>query len=245
MSVPADPARATVRRLWRYPVKSLVGEELDAADVDSRGLCGDRSWALREPDGKLGSGKSSSRFRRMDGLLALRASYDGEVPVVAFPDGREVRGDDEAVHAALSAYVGRPVSLAREGDVPHHDDGPVHLVTTASLRWAERIHGRPVDPRRLRPNLLLELGPGGEGEHDGLPEQDWLGRRMSVGADVVLEVVDPMPRCVMVDLDQRGMPVEGGLLKDLTDHNDGCLGVLARVVRPGRLRVGDSAALQD
>lgn len=236
MSVP-DPATATVRRLWRYPVKSLVGEELAAADVDARGLRGDRLWALHEPDGKIGSGKSSTRFRRMEGLLELRASYDGEVPVVRFPDGRVVRGDSGTVDAALSSYVGRPVSLAREGAVPHHDDGPVHLVTTASLRWAERVHGRAVDPRRLRPNLVLET------DGEGLLEQGWLGRRLALGEHLVLEVVDPMPRCVMVDLDQHALAVPGGLLKDLTDHNDGCLGVLARVLRPGPVRVGDAAVL--
>ena len=152
----------SVAALWRYPVKSLVGEQLSAAEVDERGLRGDRLWALRDPDGKLGSGKSSSRFRRMDGLLELRATYDGEVPVVRFPDGRVVRGDEGGTDDALSSYVGRPVSLAREGEVPHHDDGPIHLVTTASLRWAAGVHGRPVDPRRLRPNLLLDT------EGDGL-----------------------------------------------------------------------------
>ena len=110
---------------------------------------------------------------------------------------------------------------------------------SASLRWAERVHGRPVDPRRLRPNLLLET------EGDRLVEQDWPGRRIGLGSAVVLEVVDLMPRCVMVDLDQHGLPVAGGLLKDLTDRNDGCLGVLAHVVRPGQVRVGDVATLHE
>lgn len=231
-------ATGHVTSLWRYPVKSLVGEELQAAEVEERGLRGDRLWALRDTDGKLGSGKSSRRFRRMEGLLQLRASYDGEVPVVHFPDGREVRGDAEEIHRALSSYVGRPVSLASEGDVPHHDDGPVHLVTSASLRWAAQVHGRPVDPRRLRPNLVLDTAG------DGLLEQDWLGRRVRVGTDLVLEVVEPMPRCVMVDLDQHDLTVPGGLLKELTASNDGCLGVLARVVSPGRVRLGDAAVLQ-
>jgi uncharacterized protein YcbX len=129
------------------------------------------------------------------------------------------------------------VVLAREGDVPHHDDGPLHLVTTASLRWAARVHGRAVDPRRLRPNLVLDT------DGDGLVEEQWLGRRVAVGDELVVEVLDPMPRCVMVDLDQAGLRVDGGLLKDLTAHNDGCLGVLARVVRPGRVATGDVARL--
>lgn len=233
----AGAALGRIESLRRYPVKSLAGELLGDVDVDERGVAGDRLWAVRDADGKLGSGKSSRRFRRMEGLLRLRATYDGDVPVLRFPDGRVVRGDEEAVHDALSSYVGRPVTLAREAEVPHHDDGPLHLVTTASLRWAEQVLGGPVDPRRLRPNLVL--GTGG----DQPREQQWLGRRVAVGEELVLEVVQPMPRCVMVDLDQDGLAVAGGLLKALTEHSDGCLGVLASVVRPGRVRTGDEARL--
>ena len=130
-----------VASLHRYPVKSLAGESLAAVEVDARGLAGDRAWAVRDPDGKLGSGKSSRRFRKMDGLLLLSGAYDGDLPVVAFPDGRGVRADDPSVHDALSAYVGRPVRLEPEGEVSHFDDGPVHLVTTSGLRAVTEAHG--------------------------------------------------------------------------------------------------------
>ena len=122
-----------VAALWRYPVKSMLGEQCDAVEIDNRGVVGDRVLAVRDPEGKLGSGKSSRRFRKMDGLLELAATYDGDVPVIAMPDGTTVRGDDPAVHDALSAHVGRSVRLAREDGVPHFDDGPVHLVTTSAL----------------------------------------------------------------------------------------------------------------
>ena len=165
-----DPAPVGhVAALHRYPVKSLTGETLARADVDCRGLAGDRLWAVRDPDGKLGSGKSSRRFRRMDGLLALRATYDGQVPVVEWPDGRRLRGDDPAVDDALSAHVGRPVSLGREADVPHFDDGPVHLVTTATVgasrpRTAHRstsgTSGRTWCSRPLTTLMTLTSAPG-------------------------------------------------------------------------------------
>lgn len=155
----------------RYPVKSMTGEVLDSADVEHRGLAGDRLWSLRDPDGKFGSGKSSRRFRAMPGLMDLVARYDGDVPVIELPDGPVVRGDDPAVHAVMSAYVGRPVTLGREDGVSHFDDGPVHLVTTASLTTLSRHHGSSVDVRRFRPNLLVDTGNA-----DGFVEQDWLGR---------------------------------------------------------------------
>lgn len=218
----------------RYPVKSLVGEQLTEAMVDARGLVGDRLWSVRDPDGKLGSGKSTRRFRRMEGLLDLSAVYDGgEVPVVTFPDGRGYRGDDPAVHAALSQYVGREVTLAREETVSHFDEGPVHLVTTSSIAWVERAHGRDVDPARLRPNLVVAT------DAPGPVEDGWAGREVLVGEELVLRIGYSMPRCVMVNLPQRGLPADRDLLSLITDVNDGGLGVVADVVRPGRVSLGD------
>lgn len=224
----------TVGELHRYPVKSLTGERLTQVRLQERGVVGDRLWSVRDPDGKLGSGKSSRRFRRMDGLLALAAHYDLDVPVVTFPDGRAIRGDDPDVHGSLSEHVGRPVTLDREEDVSHFDEGPVHLVTTASLATMATAHGRPVDPRRLRPNVVVDTGP-----LDGLPENDWAGRRIALGDEVVLQVLYAMPRCVMVDLPTLDLPAGRGLLQTVTDVNGGDLGVVADVVSPGSVSLGD------
>jgi uncharacterized protein YcbX len=234
-------SHGTIGRLaavHRYPVKSLSGETLDEVLLDARGLVGDRLWSVRDPDGKLGSGKSSRRFRAMPGLLDLVARYDGDVPVIELPDGRVVRGDDAAVHEALSAYVGRPVTLGREDDVSHFDDGPVHLVTTASLATLARHHGRHVDVRRFRPNLVVDTG-----DAVGFVEQGWLGRQVAVG-EAVLEVVAPMPRCVMVTQPQRDLPPDDGLLRRVTDVAGMDFGVLAEVVTPGRVAVGDAVRLR-
>lgn len=221
-----------VLELWRYPVKSLVGERLDAARVGARGLEGDRLWAVQDPDGKLGSGKSTRRFRRMDGLLELASSYDGDVPVVAFPDGRELRGDD-GLDAALAAHVGRPVSLAREDAVSHFDEGPVHLVTTASLAAVSTAFGRDVAPRRVRPNVLVDTGPA-----EGFLEDGWIGREVAIGDEVVVAVRSGMPRCVMVGLPQVALPREPRLLRTIVEANDAQLGVVCDVVRGGTVQVG-------
>jgi len=228
----------SVASIRRYPVKSLVGEELARAVVDERGLVGDRLWSVRDQDGKFGSGKSTRRFRRMDGLLSLTAVYDGgQVPVVTFPDGRSYRGDDPSVHAALSEYVGRAVTLAREEAVSHFDEGPVHLLTSSSLACLENVHGRAVDPARLRPNLVVDT------DRPGLVEDGWVGRRVEIGDDLVLGIGYSMPRCVMVNLPQLGLPAEPGLLTRITDFNQGGLGVVADVLRPGPVAVGDPVRL--
>ena len=223
----------SVLELRRHPVKSVEGELLDECPVDRRGLVGDRLWAVCDPDGKLGSGKSSHRFRRMDGLRQLGAAYDGDVPVLTFPDGSATRGDSPAVHERLTAHVGRPVRLEREGTVPHFDDGPVHLVTTAAVRALAAVTGAPVDPRRTRANLLVDW-PG----HDFV-EDAWLGERVSVGDEVILEITMLMPRCVMVNASTRDLPPAPRVLQTLHEANDGTFGVLAEVVSTGVVRRGD------
>jgi uncharacterized protein len=226
-----------VAAVHRYPVKSLSGETLDEARFDARGVAGDRWWAVRDPDGKLGSGKSTRRFRRMPGLLELTAEYDGEALVVTFPDGREL-GPGPALDEALSSHVGRRVALGAESEVSHFDDGPVHLVTTSAVRAVEEEHGARVDARRFRANLLLD-----DGANDGT-EDRWLGARLAVG-DALLDVVQPMPRCVMVDQPQVGVDVDvGGLLRTLAAHRDSDFGLLLRVLRPGRFRLGDEVVVQ-
>lgn len=222
-----------VLEVRRHPVKSVEGEPLEGCPVEERGLSGDRLWAVVDADGKLGSGKSSRRFRRMDGLRELVATYDGDVPILTFPDGAELRGDAPDVDDRLSRHVGRPVRLQREGAVPHHDDGPVHLVTTASLRALAGAIGSAVDVRRARPNLLVDW-PGKE-----FAEDAWLGERVAIGDELILDVTMRMPRCVMVNAPTRDLPPAPHLLRTLTQHNEGTFGVLAEVVRPGYARRGD------
>ena len=234
---PADGPATVVGRvaaLHRYPVKSLGGEQPARLTLEHRGVAGDRLWAVVDRDGRFGSGKTTQRFRRMPGLLELRATYNGEVPVLTFPDGRSVRGDDPEVHTALSAHVGRSVRLAEEGAVPHADEGPVHLVTTASLLAASG--DAPVDCRRTRANLVLAT------DEAGFVEDGWVGRRLRVGtAELVL--TDLMPRCVMVGAAQDGLPDDRGVLRELLRRHDGYLGLVADVGVPGTVALGDDALL--
>jgi hypothetical protein len=81
-----DPLTGRVAALIRYPVTSMAGEALTAADVGPRKLDGDRSWAGRTEDGGIGSGKTTRRYRRVDGLLGLAAApAEDDVPVSAPP----------------------------------------------------------------------------------------------------------------------------------------------------------------
>lgn len=231
-----------VARLWRYPVKSLAGECLDALEFDARGVVGDRVFAVRAANGRIGSGKTTRRFARIDGLLGFGATQAGELPVIEFPDHRRFAVDDPAVGAALSEWCGQSVSLAREGAVPHLDAGPVHVLTTEALAGlGAALPAHAVVAERFRPNLLLEAEGEAEGEA-GIPGRAWTGETLQIGEHVRLRVTRPTERCRMVDLAQRDLPEAGSILRHLARHADACFGWYAEVVVPGQIRCGDPVA---
>lgn len=140
--------------LRRYPVKSLLGEDLSALDVDERGVVGDRLWSVRTAEDKMGSGKSTRRFAAVPGILELRAATRDGTVVVTFPHGEECAVDDPRSAGLLSQSLGQPLTFARETAVTHFDDGPVSLIGTASIAALERARGAPVAAARFRPNLV-------------------------------------------------------------------------------------------
>jgi uncharacterized protein YcbX len=119
--------------------------------------------------------------------------------------------------------------------VSHFDEGPLHLVSSATLA-SIGADGAAVDARRLRPNVVLEL-------EDGADEEAWSGRRVGLGEEVLAEVLYAMPRCVMLDHPQAGLGPADGLLKTVTARRDGNAGVVASVLRGGTVRTGDLVRL--
>jgi len=271
--------------LWRYPVKSMLGEPLTSATVGEGGFDGDRRFGL--VDAGTGRVASAKRPRLWQRLLQLRAEVAGEDAVrIRFPDGVTVLSDDPGVDAALGSFLGREVRLSGEAPpkaeldraVPEEvlaegpdadvavtsleiaavappgtffDFAPVQLVTSASLEQAGAFHpaGR-VDAVRYRPNLVVESADG----VSGFPETDWVGRRLHVGTDVVLEVVVPSPRCAIPTLRHGDLPPDPDALRVPLRHNfvpipiEGfgsapCLGVYAVVVAGGEVHRGDEVRL--
>jgi uncharacterized protein YcbX len=227
----------TVSRLWRYPVKSLLGEECRELAIEARGVAGDRLFALLDAQGKLGSGKDTRRMRRIDGLFSLRARSRADgMPEILFPDGRWLPGDDPGIHSALSSLLGVDVTLAREASVSHFDSSPVHLVSTRALDWLRsRLPESKVDERRFRPNLVVET------DED---EQAWLGRVLRVG-DVRLRVDAPTERCRMTTLPQSDLPNDPKILRRVAQEAGLNFGVYAQVLTPGAVAIGDRVSLEE
>jgi uncharacterized protein YcbX len=224
-----------VASLRRYPVKSLVGEQVERLEVDSRGCIGDRRWSIRTTTGRIGSGKSTRRFEAVAGLLELRATtHQGRVRI-GFPDGRRCFADDDDADDLLTRHLGRAVTLAMETGVSHFDDGPVSLLGTASVAAVAADRREPVDPARFRPNILIDTDVP-------LVEDTWVGRRVQIGT-ATFAVTMSSPRCVMVDMPTADLPAQHGNLLATGRLNDACLGVIATVVTPGTIAVGDMVTI--
>ena len=257
------PDEPRVAALWRYPVKSMQGEELSSAEVTELGLLGDRRFAVVDPaTGKVASAKNPAKW---PGFLQFRAAYVSPPrmgaalpPVrVMLPDGTSVTSEEADLPKLLSGALGREVlfsgatGTARaedyqpdtdevvEWDLPpgtFFDCARVHLVTTAALdRLRELYPAGRFEPRRFRPNVIVATGA----RYSGFVENDWVGRRVAIGESVLLEVFQSAGRCVMTTLPQFDLPKDPGILRAVVQHNDAAVGVYADVLAGGTVRRGD------
>lgn len=105
----------TIREIWRFPVKSMAGERLDAALVTPGGIPGDRGWATRdEAIGEMRGAKYLPKLMLCSAVYREppEASDAGVRPVdITLPDGTRTASDDPEVNARLSDLLGRPVTL--------------------------------------------------------------------------------------------------------------------------------------
>ena len=114
-------ATGMVVSMWRYPVKSMMGEELNSSYVTERGLIGDRAYALiDQATGKVASAKNPRKWGK---LFDFRAAFIDPPRVVekippvriTFPDGTLVFSDQDDIDHALSKVLGQEVGLMRAG----------------------------------------------------------------------------------------------------------------------------------
>jgi uncharacterized protein YcbX len=263
MTMTILPDEPSVAALWRYPVKSMQGEELNATEVTGHGLLGDRRFAVVDPaTGKVAGAKNPVKW---PGFFQFRASYvspprsGAELPPVrmTLPDGTSVTSDEADMPKVLSEAFGREVAFSGttgaaraedyqvdteeviDFDLPpgtFFDCARVHLVTTATLDKLRELYpaGR-FEPRRFRPNIIVATGPG----ISGFVENDWVGRDVAIGDSVRLRVFQATGRCVMTTLPQFDLPRDRGILRTAVRHNDAAVGVYADVLSGGTVRRGD------
>jgi len=176
----------TVSAVWVYPVKSLAGTSVEAAQVGSSGLEGDRTHAV--VDASSGERITAKEEPRLRELIAAPGQAH---PAISGP-GAEV--GEQVPAAALSGWLDRPVDLAATDAEGGHavDAFPVHLVSEGAMLSADPDAGpEACDVNDPRANLVLRLAA------DGPAERGWIGQRIQVG-EAVLSITRTPKHCLGV-----------------------------------------------
>src|SRR5712691_354988 len=226
-----------VAALWRYPVKSMAGENLTFAEVSWQGLAGDRRWAFIRA-GQERNGFPWLTIRERPELAHYRPRFvepgrpDASAVLVRTPSGTEL----DVADPALAAELGPGVRLIRQ----HRgifDTMPLSLVTTQTLADLSLLTRTPLVAGRFRPNLLVEAC------ELGFPEDGWVGRVLRIGG-LRMRVDQRDKRCVIVTIDPVTLSRNPAILRAIADERDARLGVYGSTVEPGMIAVGDLVTVE-
>jgi uncharacterized protein len=258
----------TVESLWRYPVKSMRGEELDEMFAGFSGVYGDRLFAFRSSASPKGfpylTGREQHemlwyrpRFRQPDkaarpinqteaeslppGVTPVYADADDLIVEVETPAGEAVAINDPTLIDMLRDGIDEKHQLTLlRSDRAMTDCRPVSLFAVQSARKLAEETGTNVDKRRFRANIYLDLTSS-----DGFAEDEFVGRSVRIGPKVVISVLERDPRCMMIVLDPDTGEKAPALLKKVAQAHGGMAGVYGAVLVEGMLRKGDAVELLD
>ena len=230
--------------LFRYPVKSMRGERLEAATLGWHGLDGDRRLAFRRIDDR-GERPWLTASRLPDLLLfAPHRSDDSDpehIPThVRTPHGdlMPVFGDDLATEVGVRYGASVQMMQLKNGI---YDDASISVIALDTVHEIARLAGREPDVRRFRPNVVVRLlRPA------AFLEDEWLGGVLSFGEGddaPAIAVTMRDARCSIVNLDPDSASPAPEMLRAVVRANQNHAGVYGAVTRIGRLSVGQTIRL--
>jgi uncharacterized protein YcbX len=234
-------ATGFVTSLYRWPVKSMGGEQVPSLRVDRRGAAGDRAHAVYD---EFKGAPRRLTAREAPRMLAWHAGYGvadpapGDLPAATLtaPDGRVFSTADAELPDALGEDLGRAVQLRSDAALMPDLPDSLLVITRASHAALRDALGGDLDVRRFRTNLLLDL------DAEPYAEEGWEGRTLRVG-DVELELLHPCERCVIPTRDPDTQAKNPEVLRRLHREHRGLFGINARAHVPGTIRAGDPVAL--
>lgn len=208
-----------VKELWRYPAKSMAGEQVRQIEVSPFGLAGDRT-ILVQRRGKVVTSRTDYRLLGLKGTI----NQDG-VPLIS---GH--RWDSPQALALVRAAAGPDAELIRYDGVERFDVLPLLVATDGAIAHMG------FDGRRLRPNIVV-------GGVEGLAERTWPGRRLRIGK-VVIEAAQLRGRCVMTTYDPDTQKQDLNVLRRIVKELGGRMALDCSVVSGGSLEVGAPVVLE-
>ena len=264
----------SIETLWRYPVKSMLGEELEASEVTEHGLLGDRAYALLDvKSGRVASAKNPKKWAK---LLEFQAAYT-TTPVretissvkFSLPDGGFITSEAIDTSSILSGLLGREVQLL--SSAPQTSSLDQYWPNVEGTAYQEAItelvlpSGTFFDSCSIHAITtatlarLQELYPEGQfdlrrfrpnllikpvSDEAAFVEDGWVGNVLAIGEHVRLSIDTACPRCVVTTLAQTDLPNDLGILRTAAQHNNVIAGIRASVLQGGTIHRNDSIWLE-
>jgi uncharacterized protein len=255
-----------VESLWRYPVKSMRGEEMDELFAGYAGIYGDRLFAFESSASPKGfpffTGRDQSqmiryhaRFRNCEkaarpvNLSEAEKLGSGANPIsagvselmidVETPEGKTFAIDDPALIENLRANIdGKHELTLLRSDKAITDCRPLSIFSVQTAKKLGEETGVPVDKRRFRANVYVDLTSA-----DGFAEDEFVGRSLRIGSKVTVAVLQRDSRCMMITLDPDTAEKTPAILKQVVQAHENMAGVYGAVLKEGMIRKGDSVEL--
>ena len=257
-----------VESVWRYPVKSMRGEELPAIFASFGGVYGDRLYAFKSSAAPAGfpyfTGRERHdmllyrpRFRRPEKAAVPPSLAEAEAfspilnPVgaepadlaldVETPSGEVLAVEDPTLLRRLAKGAGNSPSLTLlRSERSMTDCRPISLFSLQTVRQLGEEVGTVLDKRRFRANVYLDLGPAA-----GFSENELVGHKVRLGAKVVVSIVELDPRCQMITLDPDTAAPNPEVLRKVTRDHNRMAGIYGAVLAEGMIRAGDAVEVLD
>lgn len=208
-----------VAQIWRYPIKSMGGEQVNRAILSSLGIEGDRVVHVEDARGRVITARTYPWL--LGHHATLNASGEPLVGGLLWTTP-EVRDD-------VVNIVGPGARLVRDDTSDRFDVLPLLVATDETIA----AFGR--DGRRLRPNIVI-------GGVEGLAERSWPGQYLRIG-DVIIWIQDLRGRCIMTTFDPDSLKQDRQMLTGIVQKFDGTLALNCDVIQGGEIRVGDAVEL--
>jgi uncharacterized protein YcbX len=257
----------TVESLWRYPFKSMRGEEMPEVFMGFSGIYGDRCYAFKNSAARKGfpylnanvqpqmllyrpQFRHPERASRPPNLFeaasiapgVTHANGDAEDMAldIVTPSGEIISVDDPALIKLLGAGLSEKNQLKLvRSDRALTDCRPLSVISLSTVRQVESELGVALDKRRFRANIYFDFASGG----GGFAEDNFVGRRLRIGSKATMMVLERDPRCKMISLDPDTSEHNPGILRKVARAHGNLAGVYCAVLVEGLLKKGDPIEL--
>ena len=231
-----------IRRVARYPVKSMQGAAHDSIPLTLQGFEEDRRYAFVQAESRGSfpwlTAREMPEFLRWQTAVEKPGTPDVEVSVTTAAGERWPVASNE-LRQAIEKLFGKAVFLLRDYR-GSYDVANVSLISEQTVARIAEESQTEANPWRFRPNLLVNLEGGAP-----FDELKWVGRILRVGEKARVAVTQVDQRCVMITLDPATSERAPQILKTVVQQHNQCAGIYGTAITPGEVRAGDGIYLEN